>query len=203
MRLLDARERSELLAPLLLPMLQSLETDTGLFADPLVARSLADELLETVAVLMGDGHESGEPAELGSARRRRDVFLAARNGIDSIDSVELSVGRLCRITGVSRRTLETCFDEAVAMSPLQYLKIKRLNDVRRELVNAPGVGTTIGDVAARHGIWHLSRLSKEYGQLFGELPSATLRRNRSSSRQSVAAERQRPSRIVDRQRVVV
>jgi AraC family transcriptional regulator, ethanolamine operon transcriptional activator len=52
-----------------------------------------------------------------------------------------------------------------------YLRVMRLNRVRRELQTHRR--DSIGDVAARWGFWHLSRFAADYSRLFGELPSAT------------------------------
>lgn len=59
------------------------------------------------------------------------------------------------------------------ISPVTYLRTMRLNRVRSELRQCPA--STVGDVAARWGFWHLSRFAREYRALFGELPSATLK----------------------------
>ncbi|GHU15365.1 hypothetical protein AGMMS50225_28560 [Betaproteobacteria bacterium] len=34
---------------------------------------------------------------------------------------------------------------------------------------------TVGDIAARWGFWHLSHFAADYKEMFGELPSDTLR----------------------------
>ena len=94
-----------------------------------------------------------------------------------------SIAELCRHVGVSRRTLQGCFQDALGLTPLQYLRMLRLNAVRRELraLAAARQPVSIGDVAARWGFWHWSRFTENYRQLFGELPSHTVRRVRSAS----------------------
>jgi AraC family ethanolamine operon transcriptional activator len=91
----------------------------------------------------------------------------------------LSVGDLCRHVGVSRRTLQDCFQDAFGVSPSQFLRFARLNAVRRELIvhAATGRRVSIGDVAASWGFWHWSRFARNYRELFGELPSQTLQNN--------------------------
>ncbi|WP_408631189.1 helix-turn-helix domain-containing protein [Marinomonas shanghaiensis] len=54
-----------------------------------------------------------------------------------------------------------------------YLRISRLNGVRRSLVQAKN-GQAVSDIAAQWGFWHLSQFAKDYKQLFGETPSKTL-----------------------------
>jgi AraC family transcriptional regulator, ethanolamine operon transcriptional activator len=142
------------------------------------ATSLADPLLHAALLALDRPDGTRRQPESLPAEARRDVFRAVSELIHRSDAEALSISMLCRHAGVSRRTLEYCFADAVAMSPLQYLKVRRLNDVRRELAAAASDDVTVGDVAARHGIWHLGRLSKEYSRLFGERPSDTLRARR-------------------------
>jgi AraC family ethanolamine operon transcriptional activator len=95
-----------------------------------------------------------------------------------------SIADLCRHVGVSRRTLQGCFQDAIGQTPLQYLRMLRLNAVRRELraLAAAGQPVSIGDVAARWGFWHWSRFTENYRLLFGELPSHTVQRVLATSR---------------------
>ena len=84
---------------------------------------------------------------------------------------ELTVGKLCKELLVSRRNLEYIFNENIEMSPAKYIKVLRLNNIRREILTMRY--ETLGDIAAKWGIWHLGRFARDYYQLFGELPSAT------------------------------
>ena len=47
---------------------------------------------------------------------------------------------------------------------------------RRALSRANPVTTTVTDIATEFGFWELGRFSVEYRALFGEPPSASLRR---------------------------
>ncbi|GLH80180.1 AraC family transcriptional regulator [Bradyrhizobium sp. SSBR45G] len=90
-----------------------------------------------------------------------------------------SIAELCRHVGVSRRTLQDCFQDVFGISPSQYLRFARLNAVRRDLMvfAATGRHVSIGEVAASWGFWHWSHFAERYRELFGELPSQTLQRN--------------------------
>lgn len=83
---------------------------------------------------------------------------------------------LCELTHVSRRTLQYCFEQVLGLSPLQYLRLMRLNAVRRLLLAGLEEGDTIALLAARYGFWHAGQFSADYKGLFGEPPSATLAR---------------------------
>jgi AraC family ethanolamine operon transcriptional activator len=106
------------------------------------------------------------------ADRALDLALSRRQDPPSIDD-------LCRKLGVSRRSLQDCFQDAFGISPSHFLRVARLNAVRRELkaLAATGQRVSIGDVAASWGFWHWSRFAGHYRELFGELPSQTLQNN--------------------------
>ncbi|MGY4307702.1 AraC family ethanolamine operon transcriptional activator [Bradyrhizobium sp. USDA 4369] len=89
-----------------------------------------------------------------------------------------TISDLCRQLGVSRRSLQDGFQGAFGLAPTQFLRVVRLNAVRRDLMASAGnsVPPSIGDIAARWGFWHWSRFTSYYRGLFGELPSETFRR---------------------------
>ncbi len=93
-----------------------------------------------------------------------------------------SIAELARALGVARRTLELAFRDYIGLSPARYLAVLRLNAVHRELLNACEDNQRVADLAARHGIAHLGRFASDYRQMFGELPSQTLRRARPHAR---------------------
>lgn len=84
-----------------------------------------------------------------------------------------SIEDLCQITFTSRRTLQNCFELITGQSPAQFLKIIKLNAVRRALQNSHE-HSCVSDIAAHWGFWHLSQFSMDYKRLFGESPSQTL-----------------------------
>lgn len=86
----------------------------------------------------------------------------------------LTVAHLCQMLGVSRRTLQNCFQCTCAMGPLQWLNTMRLNAVRRRLRHA----ASVTEAATEFGFWHFGHFAADYRALFGELPSQTLQRHR-------------------------
>jgi AraC family ethanolamine operon transcriptional activator len=85
----------------------------------------------------------------------------------------LSMLALCSRLGVSRRKLNYCFQDVLGTSPMQYLRVVRLNGVRRELRS--GTARAVQEAAARWGFFHMGQFSTDYKRQFAELPSATLR----------------------------
>ena len=90
-----------------------------------------------------------------------------------------SIDELCQMTFTSRRTLQNCFELMTGQSPAQFLKIMKLNAVRRAL-QSPNEQRCISDLAAHWGFWHLSQFSMDYKRLFGECPSQTLLQHKST-----------------------
>lgn len=117
--------------------------------------------------------ETPEPAQTQSYHHRKDVVDTARRYITDNPDNPLTVTDLCEVTNVSRRTLQYAFESIVGISPIQYLRASRLNGVRRALLRATPQ-TSIADIAAQWGFWHMSQFAKDYRQLFGERPSETL-----------------------------
>lgn len=107
----------------------------------------------------------------------RTRYLALKKVIDYINTSPekvFTVNDLCRITGVSERTLQYAFKEHFGISPKRYLMNMRLNAVRKAFAGAVPGEVTVTDVAHRFGFWHMGQFSADYRRFFGELPSETL-----------------------------
>jgi len=88
-----------------------------------------------------------------------------------------SIDDLVRASGGSARSLFESFNRFRDMSPMRYVRFRRLNRVREELMQADGE-TRVGTVALTYGFQHMGRFAGEYSKLFGEAPSATLVKSR-------------------------
>ncbi len=109
-----------------------------------------------------------------TSQRRYQLVQQARSHIDAHLGDVFTVADVCKALGVSRRTLQTCFEEVLQINPIAYIRAVRLNAVRRELKRATAGRDTVSDIASRWGFWHLGHFSADYKRMFGELPSATL-----------------------------
>ena len=108
----------------------------------------------------------------------RTRHLALRKAVDFINvspEIVITVNDLCRITGVSERTLQYAFKEYFGVSPKRYLVNVRLNAVRKALLTAAPGEITITDIAHRFGFWHMGQFAADYQRMFGELPSESIR----------------------------
>lgn len=107
-------------------------------------------------------------------RRQRMVARAREQVLEHSDQA-LTVPDLCERLHVSRRTLQYCFEDVLGISPMQYLRLIRLNGARRHLREYSQTARTVQDVAADWGFWHFSQFSSDYRKLFGQSPSQSLR----------------------------
>ncbi|SNR79619.1 transcriptional regulator, AraC family [Methylobacillus rhizosphaerae] len=90
----------------------------------------------------------------------------------------LTISELCIELRVSRRTLNHAFARVLGITPVTYMRNVRLHRVRAELQFSPQQITSIANVAAKWGFWHMSLFSRYYRELFGECPNETLLRSR-------------------------
>lgn len=91
---------------------------------------------------------------------------------------QFSLRDLAESTGTSPSTLLRTFNAHHGISPMQYVRLIRLEAVRRSLLDSDPLSGTVGGVASEYGFRQLGRFSAEYRKVYGELPSATLRRHR-------------------------
>lgn len=93
------------------------------------------------------------------------------NPLWSFDIVELA-----KVSHISKRSLFSWFKHYTGVTPYQYYSALHLSMVRSELLRRRPQEVVISEIALDHGFYHLSRFSRKYRQLFGELPSETLRK---------------------------
>jgi AraC-like DNA-binding protein len=101
------------------------------------------------------------------------VARAAMRYLDDHVHDPIYLSNLSIATGFSERTLRRAFDAMYQMSPMAFLRIRRLNQARRTLLTERGASVT--GVAMRYGFFDVGRFAHAYRQLFAELPSETLR----------------------------
>jgi len=95
---------------------------------------------------------------------------------DAVSKGQVRLGDLAATIGVSERALRAKFAEAVGMSPTRYLRQRRLAMAYHALLEANPKMTTVTKIALDYGFSELGRFAVAYRELFGESPSATLRR---------------------------
>jgi AraC family ethanolamine operon transcriptional activator len=146
----------------------------------LIARGAEVRAVEEAHRLVGDlvSLLGASSAQRRTSARQRDQ--AVDRVVEYLHSAALPSGdmaSLCRVALASERTLQYAFRERYGISPVQFVKRWKLNTARRLLID-PHDDLSIGEVAARLGFWHASQFAVDYRNLFGELPSQTVRRGR-------------------------
>lgn len=86
------------------------------------------------------------------------------------------IPKLCRVAGVSERSLQYGFIDYLGLTPIQYLRVVRLNGARSDLLQSQQHNVKVADIAMAWGFLEFGRFSREYKKLFLELPSKTLSR---------------------------
>jgi len=87
----------------------------------------------------------------------------------------VSRARLAEIAGVSVRSLSRAFVKRHGVGPMRFLKERRMEAVRMELINASPENTKISDVALQYGFTELGKFSLLYKSVYNEKPSETLK----------------------------
>jgi len=133
---------------------------------PIVMSRISDLLVSTVPEMM--------TISMNRAEKRR-IIDRINEHINNSGRYPLTVSELCRIAYVSRRTLQYCFEHELGISPIQYLRGCRLNEIRRILqYNRKNI--VVSDLAIEYGFYHISSFNYHYKQLFGETPTQTMLR---------------------------
>jgi AraC-like DNA-binding protein len=143
------------------------------------AKSAFDEYLLTLLLHQHPHNYSDEMARDPSAPVPGVVRRAERFMAESADT-PITVSDVAAHLGVSLRSLQAGFRQWRNATPNAYLRRVRLRLVREELLRSDK-DASVTAVAMRHGFMHLGRFSAQYRAVFGEGPSATLRRGRVAS----------------------
>ena len=121
-----------------------------------------------------------QPSQLTEALRSRNsrvvprCVLRVERYIAENLSGEISVAAMIEASGVSGRTMFSAFRKFRGRSPMAYVRHLRLQQVRRDLINAkPGMRVT--EILTKRGVTQFGRFAAEYKKLYGETPSKTIK----------------------------
>ena len=144
--------------------------------DPPSREALTQQLLEDCLFILDNACVGLDQSAL--QRRAGERAIMKRVGEWAADTPEehLNLLELSQVAGVSLRQLQHAFKTYTDMAPTQWLRLRRLNSARRELLERSPAQTTVAEVAMHWSFWHLGRFSSSYRALFQELPSDTLKR---------------------------
>ncbi len=93
----------------------------------------------------------------------------------------LQISALCAALSVSEWRLRKAFRRVRGLPPCRHLRMLRLSQARRALMDTDSDLSTVTEIATGFGFLELGRFSVEYRRAFGESPSQTLQRASSAS----------------------
>lgn len=179
-RLLDLHEAAGQLA----------KSAPDLLARPQVARALEQSLVRAMIMCLTEG----TAVEMSAGGQHHAAVIARFEELLAANHEQpLYLAEICAATGVSERTLRVCCQQHLGMGPVHYLWLRRMHLARRALRLADPAAATVTGIATEFGFWELGRFAVEYRTLFGEPPSASLRRPADDRR----ASRDRPLSLAD------
>jgi AraC family ethanolamine operon transcriptional activator len=146
------------------------------FESSVAADRAAADVFELISRAVGY-RQSADHTREGRPKYSRDEIIDRALGyLSSRRENSVRIAELANASDVSERTLRAAFNEYFGMGPVKYLRLRQLHSVRRSLLAADPNQTTVSSVLMDHEEWAFSRFAADYRRLFGELPSATLRR---------------------------
>jgi AraC-like DNA-binding protein len=149
------------------------ENAPEVIANPNAASGLEQALIEAmIGCLAGrDDHQNSL-----AQGQHAIVMRRFRRVVEENSEQPLYIPEICKAIGIGERTLRICCQEHLGMGPKRYLLLRRMHLARRALRRADPNAASVTGIATRFGFWQLGRFAVEYQSLFGEPPSATLRR---------------------------
>jgi AraC family transcriptional regulator, ethanolamine operon transcriptional activator len=135
-----------------------------------------DEFLSSMLAILAEEALSSRPDRFAKMRpHARMLSLArARDYVDEHIGEPISLSEVCSAAGVSISTLLRVFREFYDMSPLEYIKVRRLQESRRLLQLADPNKDSVSSILEASGLGSHGRSSRIYRQFYGESPKQTL-----------------------------
>lgn len=144
-----------------------------ILAIPEVGNAVEQALIQAAIACLVDADEMDKtrvsPAGSRAMRRLEELLEARRDE-------PLYVLEICAEAGIGERSFRAYCHEHLGMGPHRYLWLRRMNMAQRALMRADPRTNTVTDIATQYGFGELGRFAVSYRELFGEPPSATLRR---------------------------
>jgi AraC-like DNA-binding protein len=149
------------------------EASPETLAHPEVATALEHQLVHALVFCLTDE----EPVKAGSGWRYHSAIIDRFEEVlaENCDR-PMYLADICAAVGASERTLRASCEERLGMGPIRYLWLRRMHLARRALLGADPATATVTRIATDYGFWELGRFSVAYQALFGEPPSASLRK---------------------------
>ena len=171
----DQKESVRDLQSLVGGLVSSADVDPSVLTQPASLNAFQSELVRILRRLFASRVEPSPSRGGRPSISRRALIQRAIDLSEDSSGLLLPVEDLAKEVGVSDRTLRSAFLEYYGVTPRRYLELQRLHRARGILRDAEVGSTNVGKVAALFGFWDFGRFARKYSEVFGELPSETLR----------------------------
>lgn len=88
---------------------------------------------------------------------------------------KITTSEICSTFEISERSLRYLFVELIRIPPMRYVKLIRLNKIRKEILQADSE-SVINLIANKWGFNHSGQFAADYKKLFNEVPSEDLKK---------------------------
>ena len=146
--------------------------DADAFSSALVRDQLVDM---TVRAALAAFPVVGESSIVEGERSAPLAVARAAAYIDEHVDEHVSLADIASAARLSVRGVQYAFRRHLGVTPLAYLRDRRLDAARIELIAADPSVVSVAEVARTWGFAHLSRFAQSYRDRFGEYPSETIR----------------------------
>jgi AraC-like DNA-binding protein len=150
-------------------------TRPGLPVGKDAAHGLEQQLVLAFAECLADEntHPSGPSRDRGD-----DIMIRFEDVLRAVPLASLSVTDIASTLGISVVALRRHCQRSLGMAPGRYIFLRRMAQVLQALHSADPTLETVARIARVQGFSGSGRFAAAYRSMFGELPSATLRRVR-------------------------
>jgi len=152
------------------------KSNPGSLLDPIVGRTMARLIIADTLPLFVDLLLTSTALDIPSDNLRYKQLV---NQVDTLvrDSIDqpITLQQICETVETSPRSLNYAFRAVYGLSPMKYLKVLRLNQVRWALRKTDPTTNRVIGIANRYGFWHMGQFGADYKKMFGETPSTTLK----------------------------
>jgi AraC-like DNA-binding protein len=141
--------------------------------DPVVLRALSGTLVADLMRCLATSRPTPEPVRL---HRRRHIIAKLIELMEEQPEEMLSMTDVCQALNVPERTLNFLCQEFFGVSAMRYVRGRRMDHVRRCMLNTDPAHASVTAIATRYGFWDLGRFAQAYRNRYGERPSRTIQR---------------------------
>jgi AraC-like DNA-binding protein len=149
------------------------ESGSNTLVDGEAAHGLEQQLIETLVECLS----TGSAIETSPAtHERRDVALRFEALLQTQPERSFRMAEIFSALGVSAQNLRLSCEEQLGMGPVEYLRRRRMQLAYCALRHRSPDMASVSAIARHYGFRALGRFAASFRALYGELPSATLRR---------------------------